>query len=484
MDSYSDNEAEFIPASTIDEAKARIFSLTGGASKTARGEKRALVALAKSLQIDVDIVKTSADLALEISDALDIEWLPYYEVKTKVNLSGLNALLRGAALAKEQGSLQRLDEDLPTFLKSPGWERFIPAQSKIEAVNRISNLTQSGPERLGPGSKEQKSVLTNLATNLSSSIHTSLSKSKLGAALADYLRVPWTPSCTSTGETIQLEGLNTLLAGAERFLGMLGKERSTSFGTPENEARVLVLALSQLWKPTIQPDGTQRIVWDGKNCIQWMIDQESSDSFKTEWAGHYWEQRGIAGLNSEFASNPNPPRQRYANTPFDYALNYLWDFKAKAEYWKGSDGRLVKAKGPWTPLNDVQASEEAIDDQGLGYLTVCGIATADVDRTLRNWQKQMKQKEKPVTRKTTYSNSGGKRRFKKTFEPTNIDAFFFPNTDALAQAKLSGIIKQGSQGRQPASEPGGSGAPRKDKLHLNFKEGVLSPFHCAQASWE
>jgi hypothetical protein len=483
MDSYSDNEAEFIPASTIDEAKERIFSLTGGTSKMERGEKRALVALAKSLQIDVDIVKTNADLALEISDALDIEWLPYYEVKTKVNLSGLNALLRGAALAKEQGSLHRLDEDLPTFLKSPAWESFIPARSKIEAVNRISNLTQSGPERVGPGSKEQKSVLINLATNLAPSIDTSLSKSKLGAALADYLRVPWTPSCTSTSQSIQLEGLNTLLAGAERLLDVLGEPRAMLLGTPENEAQDLVLVLSQLWKPKIQPDGTQRIVWDGKDCIQWMIAQESSDSFKTEWPGLYWENKGIAGLNSEFACSPNPPRQRYANTPFDYALNHLWDFKAKTEYWKGPDGRLKK-EGPWAPLNDVQASEEAIDDQGLGYLTVRGIATADVDRTLRNWQKQMSQEVNPVRRRTTYSNSGGKRRFKKTFEPTTIDAFYFPNPDALAQAKLSGIIKQGPQGRQPASEPGGSGAPRKDQLNLNHKKGVLSPFHCAQASWE
>ena len=483
MNSYPNNEAEFIPASTIDEAKARIFSLTGGTSKTARGEKRALVALANSLQIDVDIVRTNADLALEISDALDIEWRARYEVKTKVNLSGLNALLRGAAIAKEKGSLQRLGEDLPTFLMTPTWESFTPAQSKIEAVNRISNLTQSGPERLGPGSKEHKSVLINLATNLASSIDTTLSKSKLGAALADYLQVPWTPSCTSTGETIQLEGLNTLLAGAERLLGMLGQERSTSFGTPENEARALVLALSQLWKPTIQPDGTQRIVWEGRDCVQWMIDQESRNAYQTEWIGFYWEERGIAALNEKFASNPNPPRQKYANTPFDYALNYLWDFKAKTDYWEEPDRTLQKCS-TWARLNAAEASKEAIIDQGLGFVTVRGISTKDHDGTFRNWQKEMKDKAKPSSRRKTYSNSNQSKPKKRTFEPTNIDAFYFANTDALDQATLAGIIKQGRQGKQQATKPGGSGASRRDKLHLDFKKGVSSPFHCAQASWQ
>ena len=36
---------------------------------------------------------------------------------------------------------------------------FVPARNKLEAVARISNLTNSGPETLGPGSKEHKSVV-------------------------------------------------------------------------------------------------------------------------------------------------------------------------------------------------------------------------------------------------------------------------------------------------------------------------------------
>ena len=42
------------------------------------------------------------------------------------------------------------------------------------------------------------------------------SKTKLGRSLADELGVPWTDTSYSTGYSISLEGLNLILAGAER----------------------------------------------------------------------------------------------------------------------------------------------------------------------------------------------------------------------------------------------------------------------------
>ena len=57
---------------------------------------------------------------------------------------------------------------------------FIPAKNKLEAVARISFLTNSGPEDLGPGSKERKSVLTNLANGLKIQIDESDSKPDIG----------------------------------------------------------------------------------------------------------------------------------------------------------------------------------------------------------------------------------------------------------------------------------------------------------------
>ena len=43
---------------------------------------------------------------------------------------------------------------------------FQPARSKIEAVTRIAALTNAPKEWLGPGGKEHKSVLINLADRL------------------------------------------------------------------------------------------------------------------------------------------------------------------------------------------------------------------------------------------------------------------------------------------------------------------------------
>ena len=142
---------------------------------------------------------------------------------------------------------------------------FTPAQSKIEAVNRISALTDSGPEWLGPGSKEHKTRPHQPRPRNSSPTSTpSLSKTKLGAAIAVAMDAPWSDACESTGETISLIGLNTLLAGAELHLGLLGVDRAALFGTPEDEGTALAAALMDAWRASVQPDGGKRVVWDAR----------------------------------------------------------------------------------------------------------------------------------------------------------------------------------------------------------------------------
>ena len=163
--SSSDREF-FIPAETTGEAIARIFSLTG-APQQSRGEKRALVALRDALGLAIDVVRTNDVMGERLARQLDVEWdQDRFTVRNKVNLAGLNALLEGAYDAFREGSLQRLEGELPATLSGPAWASFKPAVSKIEAVTRIARLTDSPEEWLGPGSKEHKSVLTNLADRL------------------------------------------------------------------------------------------------------------------------------------------------------------------------------------------------------------------------------------------------------------------------------------------------------------------------------
>ena len=189
----------FVPAQTTDEAKARIFSLTGAVDPGTRGEKRAIIALRDALGLDVDVATTNAVAGQWIAAEPAVEWWPAFEHRNTVTLAGLNALLLGATEAYRRGALRRLAGQRPAGLAHPRWEAFEPARSKIEAVNRISALTNSGPEWLGPGSKEHKRVLINLASALAPQLDTGLSKTKLGAALAAEFGAPWTDECMSTG---------------------------------------------------------------------------------------------------------------------------------------------------------------------------------------------------------------------------------------------------------------------------------------------
>ena len=465
----------FCPALSVGEAKERIFSLTGGPSQTARGEKRALVALAESLQLDVDLAKTNAALGKDISAALGIQWHTIFENKTKVNLRGLNALLQGAADAKRRGSLQRLESARPKVLAGPEWAGFAPAKSKIEAVNRISALTESGPEFLGPGSKERKSVLINLAQKLASDIDTSKSKSKLGADLAHHFGMQWSPTCSSTGETISLEGLNLLLAGAERRLGVLGTTSEILFATPREEAEALTQALRNGWAAQRLPDGRRTVIWDAKQCIKFMLEEDIRGARDNQWQGWYWEAMGIRILNKEFAPPSVPRQQWYDNTPFDYARNFLWDFKAKA-IAQDLNG-VIKPKSADTQLNAASATEMAIADQGLGFLVVSGVGVMDSDLEVENWQRKLKKK------KPALANSGRHTFMKKRFELESIDAYFFPNTLALDQAKLVGVLKVKRQGRQPRKRSGEAGDDRGDKMHMDVRGARDSDFHLASAAW-
>lgn len=99
---------------------------------------------------------------------------------------------------------------------------FRPAHNKLEAVTRISSVTGAPPETLGPGGKERRSVLANLADGLGLDLDANLSKVELGEALGTRLGFTWDSACWSAGNTITLTGLNRILEAAEQFLSVPG----------------------------------------------------------------------------------------------------------------------------------------------------------------------------------------------------------------------------------------------------------------------
>lgn len=449
----------FIPAETTGEAIARIFSLTG-ARHQSRGEKRALVALRDALGLDVDVVRTNAVMGAHLAQKLDIAWLPeHYTVRHKVNLAGLNALLEGATEAYQMGSLARLAGDRPVELTGPGWADFQPAVSKIEAVTRIARLTDAPEEWLGPGSKEHKSLLVNLADRLLPDAELDRSsKTRLGRDIADELDAPWTDRCYSTGETITLEGLNLILAGTERRLGRLGTTAADLLASPQAEGAALAAALTDGWRA--EP-------WDGRTCVQWLAASGARGANENEWQGWYFEARGREVLNGSFPPSRNPPRIRFGKTLFDYSLNHVWDLKAHTEEQVGMDGVLRPGwRGDTLILNDERAMRACVAEQGLGFLVLGGRAEMDDDEGFVTWHRGFKAAQGKTA--VAPNNSGRSRARKRAFLPLRVEAFWIGSTNELDAAIASGSLAVRAIGRQPPRIAGGSGAARADKFQMRL----------------
>lgn len=448
----------FLPAESKSEAIERIYALTGRTPDDSRGEKRALVALRDALDLDVDLVRTNAVLGRVLAGALNVEWVQERDTeRNTVTLEGLNVLLEGATEARMQGSLRRLRDDTPDALTGPAWRDFRPARSKIEAVTRIAALTNAPKEWLGPGSKEHKSVLINLADRLFPGVELNRSsKTKLGASLAQTLGVPWTDKCESTGYTISLPGLNTILAGAERYLGLLGSTVTDVLQSPEDEGNALAAALLAKLPPH----------WDGRLAVKWLAERGLRGSNDNEWQGFYGEERAKLVLASAFTPPDNPPRVRYGNTPFDYALNYVWDIKVHTEA-QVTPGRIRPGKNE-TLLNDERAARECIAEQGLGLLIISGAAHMDETGEFVEWHRLFKARNggKPAAP----SNSGTSRTRKAAFDTMHVESFWVPNSEALDAAILRGALKVRPIGRQAPKVTGGEGAARADKIEMRMRQ--------------
>lgn len=444
-------DAGFVPAETFGEAADRIAALTGARLPMTRGPKRALLALRDALGLQIDAVATNAELGAALAAELSIEWIPSQFVdRTKLTLDGVNALLYGASIAYEEGALKSVASAVPRGLAGPEWSDFQPAMSKIEAVTRIASLTNSPPESLGPGSKERKSVLTNLANRLFPDLDPrSLSKTRLAAELARRLGVPWGDEYISTGETIQLSGLNVILAGAERRLGRLGDGYAHGLA-PDREAGALVDAL---WQKLLRSKET---VWDGIEKTLWLRDQGTGQEMQMEWPGFYFEYRGKQILDTAFRPNPTPPQRKFGNTVFDYALNHVWDLKSHtAEKYFPVSGRISRPRKA-VQLNDMAAVRECVAKQGLGFLILDGRGEMDEDGAFKAWHDAFK------GRAPRPSLSGNSRLRKARFAPLAVEAYWIPDLPTLDAAIARGVVRVNRQGRQQ------DGSPRAPKFLMSL----------------
>lgn len=318
---------------------------------------------------------------------------------------------------------------------------FIEARNKLEVVARISNLTNSGPETLGPGSKERKSVVVNLALGLGLNIDESETKQKIAAKIAESFGYEWLSAYESVGQTLTLRGLNTLLKGATKHFSLIES------GIKSLIELNLDQELEMISKVVVEK--TPRHM-KGVEAILEMKEAEFSQWRATEWQGFYFEFKVRPELINALGGGP----KKIGTTSFDYALQRTWDMKVHSSMTKNG-----KKSGSICLLNDALSMDQAADEGGIGLIILSGIPKYDWDFT--RWHKKFR----------SGSDEGPKKPLKKEFESERIDFIFIPTLERLQKALSHGELSYFKQGHQPTGEL------RKIKYSLNLKKALDSDLH-------
>lgn len=468
-----DDDLLFVPAAGTGEAAARLFSLTGAEDPGTRGPKRSLEALASSLGIEVPLAATNAVLGAQLASALGVQWQQGAEFDgQQVTLDGLNALLRASSRRLWRTSRRPFVESGSYMEVIRTFPNFRPAADKQEAVDRLSDLVGVDRDRLGPGGKEHRvtfdSVARRLAPDLLQASDARRSKHGMVAALCQRLSVPWLRSAGSTGQSVTLQGLNLLLAGAERRLSVT----SSGWATPQAEAAALVRVLRE---------GLPQH-WDGPATVEQMRADGSRNWRQMEWPGFYFEEQVAALLNVAYPTPPfGGPRRTYGSTTFDYAsATRVWDAKVHTvvEVLKPSMQRASTASSP-AILNDAVAIRSCLQDQGLGFLVLDGAGYFDETLGFDEWHRSYTREGRQRFDYT--SNSGRRRRRKAAFDPVILRALWIQDLSQLDAGVLGGWISQEKQGAQPVRAGHAHGAERNDKFHLKVHKSA--PWVVASEAW-
>lgn len=317
---------------------------------------------------------------------------------------------------------------------------FVPARNKLEVVARISNLTNSGPETLGPGSKEHKSVVLNLARGMGLAVSENETKQGIASRIVETSGRKWTDDCESVGQTITLVGLNLILQTGFEYFGKLNSYQSPIEMTLEEELKRI---------SEVVMEKTPRLM-DGVEAIHEMKEAEFSQWRATEWQGFYFEFKVRPELITRLGGGP----KKIGSTSFDYALNRTWDMKVHS-----TSTRHGKRSELNCALNDAESMRIAVAQGGVGLMILSGEPTYDWDFT--RWHKKFR----------SGSDEEPKKALKKSFKSERMDFFFIPTLSRLEEALESGEFALFKQGKQPTGEA------RKVKYSLNFNKSLESDLH-------
>jgi hypothetical protein len=190
-------------------------------------------------------------------------------------------------------------------------------------------------------------------------------------------------------------------------------------------------------------------VWEGKDALIEMKNNEYRNWGQTEWQGFFLEYL----IQQEFQFDEfdelkienvlEMPGPRYGNTVFDGFYNIPWDFKVHVN------------KGNQVIANDMEAVENAIDEYGkIGFIIVSGNAEIENDREFSDWRNELKGGLSKNQIENIKKNKPH-RKLKVSFNPKEVIVITLSKEDIPKHGILKGV-------RNP------NGKIRRDKLVINL----------------
>jgi hypothetical protein len=314
---------------------------------------------------------------------------------------------------------------------------FAPSANKYEAVSRLATLVGISEANLGPGAKERKQLIEDVAGYLGLNVNLHSSKPALLESIFQQVGQPWQPAFVSGGDTITLRGLDKLLEHALASAPTRGRDLIENAAGPADEANRILDACAPLLTHTLTMKQCV-LQMKGSDCRQWA---------QMEWPGFFVEFRLQQRLRAVLGGTTG---RVVGNTRFDYEFLRAWDIKTHVE--DDSIDQIVI-------LNDRSAIDTCLKTtHGLGFIIVSGTATYDSSDALRKWIEKLRAGAGKKRRGT----STGRRRMKATFSPTRIDVLWLTR-GLLREGLRDGWMLKFTQGQQSTS-----GAARNPKYRINL----------------
>lgn len=187
-------------------------------------------------------------------------------------------------------------------------------------------------------------------------------------------------------------------------------------------------------------------VWDGKECLKEMKDNNYRNWAQTEWQGFFLEylmQKELNSSNSKIEQLLEIPGPKYGKTVFDSFYNIPWDFKVHV-----NDNNQVIT-------NDMEAIESALNDYGkIGFIILSGDAEKEIETEFSDWRNELKG-GLSKNQLDNIAKNKKHRKLKTKFTPTEIKVITIDNNGLTNHGILRGL-------KNP------NGNIRRDKLVINL----------------